>query len=199
MERRHSNILFTFLATVSCFLAVVYTSCSKTADNIASCDGINCQNGGVCRIGKCVCPYGYEGVNCEINYHDKYLGGWNVHETIVGSNVSTAGLHKDSLYTVIIASSSTSTTGLTSPTSFFIQRMLGDANFINLASVVDTMSSSSFYFEPNQSIGAGKLIIYSGKGSIDVNHTTITGSYVRNRLGAATVIYDSLTFVMSKQ
>lgn len=199
MERRNSNILFTILATVLCFVGVVYTSCSKSENNVASCEGINCKNDGVCRLGKCVCPNGFEGTYCEVKYHDKFLGGWNVHETLTGSSVDTTGQTQDSLYTVIIASSTTSPTGVQSPTSFFIQRMLGNVSYVNLASVVDTSSTSGFYFEPNQSLGGGKLIVYGGAGMIDSTHNTITGWYVRNRLGASTVIYDSLSFVMTKQ
>ncbi len=205
MEKRNANILFTFLITISCFFAVVYTSCSKSNDNPASCDGILCQNGGQCRNGKCVCPYGYEGANCEKNYHDKYIGGWNVHETLIGSSVDTHGVKRDSLYTILIVSSSSNPSGVSSPTSFFIQQMLGNPSYVNLACVVDTPSSSSttnssaFYISANQIIGGGKLTVYSGTGNIDNTLNTITGVYVRNRLGSSTTIYDTLTFTMSRQ
>ena len=60
MERRNSNILFAFLITISCFLAVAYTSCSKSDNNDTTCENINCVNGGTCQLGKCVCPNGYD-------------------------------------------------------------------------------------------------------------------------------------------
>ncbi len=58
---RTSNLL---LLVISLVLGVVYLQSCKKTDN---CEGIQCQNGGICSNGACYCPSGFGGDNCEIN------------------------------------------------------------------------------------------------------------------------------------
>lgn len=67
---------FTSLAA---FTAIFYASC-RPSGNGDACQAISCAHGGVCHDGKCTCPTGYEGNNCEITTRDRYLGGWRVSE-----------------------------------------------------------------------------------------------------------------------
>ena len=60
--------------TVLMFVAVVYTSCTKSNDNkttppavVDKCLGVTCRNTGICSDGNCTCPTGYSGHNCEIS------------------------------------------------------------------------------------------------------------------------------------
>jgi len=69
------TVLFSSLATIAAFFAVVYTSC-----NTDKCKSIVCANNGVCNGGSCVCPSGYEGTNCEKISRNKFLGNWTVFE-----------------------------------------------------------------------------------------------------------------------
>ncbi|MEO1263550.1 MAG: hypothetical protein AAFZ15_32360 [Bacteroidota bacterium] len=44
------------------------------------CDGVNCQNGGVCNDGTCACEPYYEGGFCETESCEKFLGTYTVIE-----------------------------------------------------------------------------------------------------------------------
>ncbi|WP_276135087.1 calcium-binding EGF-like domain-containing protein [Polluticoccus soli] len=47
------------LLTVAAFTVVTYTACKN------ACADVVCLNGGACQDGKCICPSGFVGVNCE--------------------------------------------------------------------------------------------------------------------------------------
>jgi len=177
-------------------LSVTYVSCKKSNNNSASCDGLDCKNGGVCQKGTCICPNGYQGTNCEIAYNDKFVGNWQMHETVYSSDLT--GINKDSIYKVNITAGITSvTTGLHSPTALLINNFLGNPNF-TVDCVVDSTSAGFYVWPENQIIAGGALQVYSGAATIDATKTTITGKYVRLHLGSPVTIYDSLTFTMTK-
>jgi hypothetical protein len=155
-------------------------------------------NGGTCRLGKCVCPNGYEGRFCDTLFNAKFVGKWDVSEVLIGSSNDTVGVKADSLYSVSIAPSTVNASGLSSPTAFFIDSMLGNYKYKNISCVVDTTTSLKFYLQGNQLINGGVLTIYSGTGTIDATHNKITGEYVRNRLGSSSKIYDTLAFTMTR-
>lgn len=52
-------VFLPFVLICSIFLV---QSCSKDS----SCDGIVCENDGICENGQCECPEGYSGVHCEV-------------------------------------------------------------------------------------------------------------------------------------
>ena len=54
------KIILVGLFALTCLISLIYSSCKKDA-----CSGVNCQNGGACSGGKCVCPSGYIGTYCE--------------------------------------------------------------------------------------------------------------------------------------
>ena len=54
------TLVATIIVTLSVFTLTLY-SCEKDA-----CKKVNCQNGGLCDNGGCVCPTGYSGARCEI-------------------------------------------------------------------------------------------------------------------------------------
>lgn len=56
--------LLTMLLTLLVFTAVTYMACSKKEND--NCKNITCLNGGTCTDGKCACPDGFGGVNCEV-------------------------------------------------------------------------------------------------------------------------------------
>jgi hypothetical protein len=59
--KKIKNFFFTALIT-AVIPAIVYTSCKKDA-----CKGVVCNNGGTCNGGKCSCPTGFSGNNCELS------------------------------------------------------------------------------------------------------------------------------------
>ncbi|PQJ09185.1 hypothetical protein CJD36_020580 [Flavipsychrobacter stenotrophus] len=74
-------LYISIFTSLTAFSAVLYTSCGKTpSGNDNDCQAIACAHGGNCTNGKCVCPSGYEGNNCEITTRARYLGGWKVAE-----------------------------------------------------------------------------------------------------------------------
>jgi hypothetical protein len=53
-------VFYSILLVMAIFSTVTYTACNKDL-----CEGKICQNGGSCTDGKCTCPTGYTGTNCE--------------------------------------------------------------------------------------------------------------------------------------
>lgn len=58
---------FLFLSAAAIALLLSFTACDP-------CEDVNCQNGGTCNEGECLCISGYEGVDCETQTSLKYLG-----------------------------------------------------------------------------------------------------------------------------
>lgn len=50
---------------------IMYTWCVE--NYIENCNDLDCKNGGECKNGKCACPPGYSGKNCEIKKEDPQI------------------------------------------------------------------------------------------------------------------------------
>lgn len=89
MNARFKTIMLSTLGAVACFYAVTQSSCQSD-----KCKAIACAYGGVCKEWVCICPSGYEGVQCETVTRDKFLGTWTVYETgtITNNNVYTVSI-----------------------------------------------------------------------------------------------------------
>ena len=75
MKVRLRAIFISALVTISAFVSIAYVSCNRD-----KCKTLVCGNGGVCNLGECICPSGYEGIQCETVSRNKFLGNWNVFE-----------------------------------------------------------------------------------------------------------------------
>ncbi len=53
------------------------------------CEGINCENGGVCDDGTCLCETGYSGANCEVENRTAFLGEWSGTVSCTGEEEDT--------------------------------------------------------------------------------------------------------------
>ena len=76
MKARLKSIVLSALGVLATFSAVTYTSCNED-----KCKAIVCAYGGTCQEGECLCPTGYEGVQCETISRNKFLGTYTVTET----------------------------------------------------------------------------------------------------------------------
>ena len=66
------------VSLLSALLLLLFTACDP-------CEDVNCQNGGTCNEGECICTVGYEGVDCETQSTAKYLGTYNVNMNCNGN------------------------------------------------------------------------------------------------------------------
>jgi hypothetical protein len=71
-------IINTSTATLLLFLCITIYSCKKD-----KCKNIVCQHEGVCNNGKCQCPQGYEGNNCEFYAISNLTKTWTVTDSVV--------------------------------------------------------------------------------------------------------------------
>lgn len=59
--KQNKAIVITVILTLLSFGTIIYTSCRKDR-----CKNLNCQNGGTCNDGFCICPTGFTGTYCQI-------------------------------------------------------------------------------------------------------------------------------------
>lgn len=161
------QLYLSLFTSLTVFSAILYASCGKPAGNSNACAAIACAHGGSCYNGKCTCPTGYEGDNCEITTRDRYLGGWTTSE-----KGTVTALRE---YQVAIETSSI------------------DAAHVSLKNVYNYFSSpiSAYVVKdtliiPNQQL-QGKVIF--GKGYID----TVGGASIANKLTLYYEVIDSAT------
>ena len=135
MRTKKNKLFITAFLALICFLSIGYFSCEKTG-NPAYCDGILCQNGGSCLKGQCMCPAGFEDSACSKAIVTKYLGYWNVKQTVIGSD-SSKDIGKDSFYTMQIKPTAT-------PRTFFLYNFLGDFQYNQIVCTISGTNSYSF-------------------------------------------------------
>ena len=63
---------FFYALIFSLFTIFLISSCKEKDP----CEGVSCQNGGVCLTGTCNCPAWYEGTSCETQVRSKYYGNY---------------------------------------------------------------------------------------------------------------------------
>lgn len=76
MKARLKSVILTAISVIATFSIVTYSSCE-----LDKCKSISCAFQGVCNEGRCICPNGYEGPQCETVTRKKFLGTWVVSET----------------------------------------------------------------------------------------------------------------------
>jgi len=87
MKTPIKRILTASVFAISVVLCFSYLSCNRD-----QCKTIVCSNGGVCNLGSCICPVGYEGSNCETVTRTKFLGNWEVFEKGSVTNAAQYGI-----------------------------------------------------------------------------------------------------------
>lgn len=83
MKSTLRTIFASTLIALSGFTAVTLSSCEED-----KCKGISCAYGGTCNEGRCTCPAGYEGPQCETINRQRFGGIWYVNEDGTLSNAA---------------------------------------------------------------------------------------------------------------
>lgn len=197
MVSKKSNVIIVAIATLLSFFAAAYMSCKKPGDGLVRCNGVICQNSGYCMMDtvtkkpKCICPKGYEGSNCSVVSVAKFHGTWDVHQTTIGSD-SLNYIGKDTAYLLFLTQSAT-------PTTFFVNNFLNDANYNKLICTLDSMDSYRFLVDtlsPFQ-MAYGVYKIEAGAGSIAANGDSIIATMATRHKNATTNWQrDTLRFIM---
>ena len=126
-----------------------FTSCKKDP-----CKDKNCENGGTCADGTCVCAGGYEGEECKTQVRSKFISTYNVSESCPSGNFS---------YQITISTSSSG-----------VDRVL-ISNFGGYGAAVNASPSGSQLSVPNQQGDInGKSATFSGSGQLSGNILTMT-------------------------
>ncbi len=182
------------------FGSVLYSSCKKEANPVvtdAKCATVVCQNNGSCMGGVCYCVSGYEGDFCEKASVNRYIGKWDVQETVSGStkgvNIGTKRYYVmdirkgkmalDILFDNFMGEGHNNIPGIIS------RKYVGTA--------VDADVATKFIFTGNQTITGTYKTINRGAGSINDIGTEITGWYIMTYLENSLQTTDSVVFVAS--
>ena len=75
MNRLRKLILISATIIVAAYSVLTFFSCNVGVD-LSLCSGVNCENGGYCKDGQCICQPGYGGYHCELTLRDPFLGTW---------------------------------------------------------------------------------------------------------------------------
>lgn len=172
------SVISVSLFVIAMFTLAVYTSCEKKPDYvyIDECENVVCENDGVCYSGLCSCVAGFEGESCEKKWISRYIGNWEVTETV---DISNKDGRKGTQYNYVmkIAQNGTSNTGI------LIDNFMGNADYNDVSCRIGidedgALATSTVYsFVANQVISNSAITIISGEGTVNFNSTIITGSY----------------------
>ncbi len=145
MVSNRKTKLFTSLVAFLCFLAVVAVSCKRT-DGYIGCEGVVCQNGGVCHVDTlmpskktgpvCHCPTGWEGTDCSVESRVKFYGSWNTEQTIFYSDSPGYVKQVSNYYLSLVASGT--------PTTFMINNFFNNSYYNKIICTLDSTNSSNF-------------------------------------------------------
>lgn len=153
MLNKKNGVIVATIISVCCFLFAVYISSCTKPGKVYNCDYVVCQNKGFCVmdtvknssgvvqniIPQCVCPTGWEGANCATASVTKFLGTWDVKQTVIGSD-SLDIVGTDSLYSVQLQQSAT-------PTTFLIWGLCGDPNYNDVVCTIDSINTNKFVID----------------------------------------------------
>lgn len=156
MKSRLQAILFSAAVVLISFTAVTFNACKED-----KCKAINCAYGGVCQDGRCLCPAGYEGPQCETINRERFFGGWQVEED---GTVSS-----ESLYPVTISAGEQMTDVIIS--NIYNQALGGDVKATVLG---DTLTIPSQTVNGYTIKGYGILmddLYYGQHGRMDVRYS----------------------------
>ena len=169
------NIALAGFLTLSAVVAVVYSSCTKD-----DCKDVVCQNGGTCVSGKCQCPTGYEGTNCETLSRAKFLknGSTATYLTAVGQDSCFMG----GSYTMTVNAG-------TNANQITISNFAGYGSSATLSNLVVSGNN----FTQTDTVTAGTVKIYAVSGSMNTAGTLISFVYTAKDATTTTTCHATST------
>lgn len=194
------NVLTTAIAVLLAFASVLYTSCKKdetTQPTNDKCSSVVCQNGGSCIDGACYCTAGYEGDKCEKASVSRYIGSWDVTETINGSS-KAVNRGKVNYYVMKISKGSY-------PLDILIDNFMG-MQYNNIKGTIGRKYGSgtlisdvvtNYVLNPSQTISGTYITILQGAGSINDVGTEMNCVYYLRYLDAGVIVNDTVSFLAS--
>jgi hypothetical protein len=103
MQLHHPQIkvaTITALFTILFFSVFIIMSCGKNRDliingtNIQPCKNVVCYNGGTCLDGVCQCPIGFEGVECNLKWNERYVGNYTANDGCDAGNAYSVNINQ---------------------------------------------------------------------------------------------------------
>ncbi len=196
MKKLKSGILLTAITTLLAFMSVLYiSSCNNKAPSLSptSCENVVCQHGGYCNQGVCLCPTGYQDSRCGTKWNSKFVGRWNVVETVTSSDTyDTIGAQR--YYQVVI-----DTTAV--PKEIFISGLRGNGTYTDVTGLIDS-TTIGFQIQAYIPGNNGNFTIVGGYAQITkIKNTadTASGIYYTDYLNAQSIReHDTIKFIMTK-
>ena len=190
MLSKKSGVIIATIVALFCFISVVYiSSCTKPGKG-PTCDNVHCENGGYCSVDTsfngtrynpalvhCNCPSGFEGPNCATVSAAKFLGTWDVKQTIIGSD-SVKLVGYDTTYTVLLEATPT-------PTTFMIVNLCGDITYNDVVCSIDSGNTSYFTIDSNSAfhmIFDHFKLTHNSRGAIAANDSSISATLFTRHL-----------------
>jgi hypothetical protein len=200
MRITYKNIAISGFVTLLSFSFMLYASCKKQADNTTTgiCANVVCYNDGRCVEGKCNCVPGFEGAQCETDSRARYLGSWEVTETIKGSS-KASNLNQTKNYTLTIQKSNVSKIALR------FGNLSGVGVYNNIIAYVGRKYdvpahdyyidiTTNFCFAIEQAISGTSTVINGGNGYINNLSTYISGTYYLQYPDNGKTVLDTVSF-----
>lgn len=200
MHKINEHIAIPCVFIIIIFILVVYSSCKKKTDNTitGSCANVVCYNDGQCVDGKCICVAGFEGDKCETDSRLRYLGSWEVMETVKGSS-NPLNLNKTKAYTFTIKKSDVAKTALR------FDNFSGNTLYNNIIAYAGRKYNAdakdyyidvttNFCFAVGHYVSGTSAIISGGSGNINNLSTIMSGTYYLKYSDSGNTVLDTVSF-----
>ncbi len=199
MRLKNGGKFIAAILAVLCSTAIIWSSCKKKSA-VATCNYYVCLNGGYCHMDTvtdkpaCVCPVGYEGVNCNTLTVDKFMGTWDMMQVTTGSD--SMDFKNDTLYYPVLLRKTAT------PTTFFILNFSNNPYYTSILCVLDTSKLHTNWFDIDTM--SAKQLFYDNfhliRGNGSLNDSVINARLLTKHLSpTSNWIRDTFDLTMTKR